>query len=112
MEGNFTLPRVCASEAAYVTNETSGKCAALQPIRQHCSFPDLGVLNDPSLYGPATTYLCGSLEDECEVVDDLPGGAGLLDTDFVLYVTAKVCSPLCKMFPPLVLLGLPPLPSP
>jgi hypothetical protein len=91
--GNFLIPRLCASEATYDDDSGSGQCASFQPIQEFCSFPELGVLTNPELYGPATTYECSAPGEPCQPATVLSGGEGLPDTDFVLYVTAKVLYP-------------------
>lgn len=89
VEGDFLIPRACASEATFSDGSSAGRCAALAPIQPFCSFSELAVATDPELYGPATTYECAAPGEQC-VPTVTSGGAGLPDTDFALYVTAKV----------------------
>lgn len=88
--GNFTLPQYCDIEAAYSDGSPTGLCGKYADIPQYCSFDELAVENDPDLYRSAVAYSCNNPGEPCTASETIPGGPGLNDTDFVLYITSKV----------------------
>ncbi|KAK3240115.1 hypothetical protein CYMTET_50018 [Cymbomonas tetramitiformis] len=88
--GSFQLPRQCTSYYYQY-----GVCARVAAVGSCGWFPGAAT-HDPAYFAGATTCDCSGARSASQCgCTTLPGGAGVPDTDYILYVTAadtEVCA--------------------
>ena len=85
VQGNFVIPPMC-SEYTFGPNE--GKCRAPLPSQDSYRCGEFGII--PTEY-IGTREVCET-SDQTECPQDGPGGAGIPDTDYLLFVSATSTS--------------------
>ena len=85
--GNFVIPPMC-SEYSFGRNE--GKCRAPLPSQDSYRCGEFGII--PTEY-IGTREVCET-SDQIDCSQDGPGGAGIPDTDYLLFVSATSTSEL------------------